>query len=145
MALAATSNEIAKAKRLWEANALPIDTICRQVGRSPPWLYHHMRKEGWEPRPRVEVKIVKQAKAKGRTCFYGGAWAAQQRKEVQSAERKRYGPLLADVQLLRRRGFAVNCEGEMFRVGNALVDARELQAKAARERRLLNGKDRIHV
>ena len=137
MAEHASPAEIAKAKRLWEANALPIDAICRQVGRSPPWLYHHMRKAGWEPRPRIEIKIVEQAKAKGRVCYRGPTWATQQRKEAQDAERRRYGPLLADVQLLRRRGFAVNCEGNGYRVGNTLVDARELAAKAARERRLL--------
>ena len=140
MALAASKLEIAKAKRLWEANALPIDAICRMVERSPPWLYHHMRTGGWKCREvkRVEPKPTT-PKLKGRTVYRGTNWAAMRRKEAEDAERARYGPLLADVQLLRRRGFAVNCEGDRYRVGNALVDAKELVAKAARERRLLNG------
>lgn len=136
MAEHAAPTEIAKARRLWEANELPIDAICRLVGRSPPWLYDHMRKGGWEPRPRPEPKIVA-SKPKGYRGYHGPDWALMQRREALDAERRRYGPLFADVQLLRRRGFAVNCEGDGYRVGNALVDARELQAKAARERRLL--------
>ncbi len=52
-------------------------------------------------------------------------------------EKARYGDLLPDVMLLRRRGFGVHREGCLFRVGNRLMDATALQAVAARERRLL--------
>jgi hypothetical protein len=48
-----------------------------------------------------------------------------------------YGDLLADVLLLRRRGFGLHREGALFRVGNRLLDADGLRAVAARERRLL--------
>lgn len=49
-----------------------------------------------------------------------------------------YGTLLADVVLLRRRGFGVHREGDFYRVGNRLLDADGLRAVAARERRLLD-------
>ena len=48
-----------------------------------------------------------------------------------------YGALLADVTFLRRRGFGVHCEGDLFRVGNRLLDAQGVHEVAARERRLL--------
>jgi hypothetical protein len=55
-------------------------------------------------------------------------------------EKALYGDLLPDVMLLRRRGFGVHREGELFRVGNRLMDAAALQDVAARERRLLTPK-----
>lgn len=47
-----------------------------------------------------------------------------------------YGGVLSDVQFLRRRGFGIHKEATGFRVGNALVSASDIVAKAARERRL---------
>ena len=52
-------------------------------------------------------------------------------------EKQLYGALLAEVVFLRRRGFGVHREGELFRVGNRLLDADGLLAIAARERRLI--------
>lgn len=52
-------------------------------------------------------------------------------------EKALYGELFDDVVLLRRRGFGVHREGELFRVGNRLMEEPELRAIAARERRLL--------
>lgn len=150
MALAATKAEIAKAKRLWEANALPISALCRMVGRSPPWLYHHMRQGKWQGRetgPQVKrgqrehrhSKAAEAATMKQRYAAINrgrGAWASLWRQEGEKNERLRYGSLLDDVRLLRQRGFAVNCENAQYRVGNSLLDAAALQAKADRERRL---------
>jgi hypothetical protein len=52
-------------------------------------------------------------------------------------EKLLYGALLPEVVFLRRRGFGVHCEGDLFRVGSRLLDAEGLLAVAARERRLL--------
>jgi hypothetical protein len=47
-----------------------------------------------------------------------------------------YGGILEDVKWLRRRGFAIHREIGGYRVGNALVTAHDIVAKAERERRL---------
>jgi hypothetical protein len=52
-------------------------------------------------------------------------------------EKRLYGALLPEVVFLRRRGFGVHCEGDLFRVGNRLLDTDGLLAIAARERRLV--------
>ena len=66
---------------------------------------------------------------------------ARLRHEVAQREKALYGTLLDDVDFLRRRGFAVHAElkgsRRCYRVGNRLLDASELRAVAARERRLL--------
>jgi len=62
------------------------------------------------------------------------------RRRVEPAsdnEKLLYGALLPEVVFLRRRGFGVHCERELFRVGNRLLDAEGLLAVAARERRLV--------
>jgi hypothetical protein len=62
--------------------------------------------------------------------------AMELRREVEAREAALYGPLLEDVKLLRRRGFGVHIECRGYRVGNRLMDAGQLAATAARERRL---------
>lgn len=66
---------------------------------------------------------------------------ARLRRQVARREKLLYGRLLADVRLLRQRGFAVHVElkggARRYRVGNRLVGARALSAMAARERRLM--------
>lgn len=51
-------------------------------------------------------------------------------------EQRIYGALLPDVQWLRHRGWVITCERKGVRVGNRLMDVAEVQAIAARERRL---------
>ena len=64
------------------------------------------------------------------------------RRYVADRERALYGRLLADVRLLRQRGFGVHVElkggAKRYRVGNRLLGARALSAIAARERRLMS-------
>ena len=67
--------------------------------------------------------------------------ALRLRRRNAARETALYGALLADVRLLRRRGFGVHVElvrgRKAYRVGNRLLDATALSATAARERRLL--------
>jgi hypothetical protein len=67
--------------------------------------------------------------------------AAQLRREVAEREAQLYGARLADVTLLRQRGFVIYIEGSgaqrRFHVDNRLLSGTELRAVAARERRLL--------
>jgi hypothetical protein len=54
-------------------------------------------------------------------------------------DRDLYGDAIEDMELLRRRGFAVICERVGYRVDGRLVGTAELRQKAARERRLAAG------
>lgn len=67
--------------------------------------------------------------------------ALRMRRRNAARETALYGLLMADVLLLRRRGFGVHVElvrgRKRYRVGNRLLDASALSATAARERRLL--------
>ena len=58
------------------------------------------------------------------------------RAESQALDAKLYGPILKDVNWLRHRGWVINREGKGYRVGNSLISAADIVAKAARERRL---------
>lgn len=64
-------------------------------------------------------------------------YIAALRREGDQREADLYGALLAEVRLLRRRGFGVHIEGNRFRVGNRLMGPGELKEVAARERRLM--------
>lgn len=64
------------------------------------------------------------------------AYDQTKRVEGQEIDQKLYGPVLEEVNYLRRRGFVINREPSGYRVGNAIVSAAEIVAKAARERRL---------
>lgn len=67
--------------------------------------------------------------------------AIELRREVAEREAQLYGARLADMILLRKRGFVVHIEGSgaqrRFRVDSRLLTGTELRAVAARERRLL--------
>lgn len=63
--------------------------------------------------------------------------AAEQRAEDAARPRKIYGALLPDVQLLQSRGFVITKERGQLMIGGRETTAEDLQAKAARERRLL--------
>ena len=64
--------------------------------------------------------------------------AAAEARRLEEAQRLKdlYGPLLADVEFLRKRGFVIAKERGQIEIGGRAVTAEELQAKAARERRL---------
>ena len=58
------------------------------------------------------------------------------RAEAIAVDARIYGGILPDVQFLRRRGWVIHHERGAFRVGNDLISAADIVAKAARERRL---------
>ena len=58
------------------------------------------------------------------------------RNECQAVDARIYGGVLEDVQFLRRRGWGIHKEQGGFRVGNDLISAADIVAKAQRERRL---------
>lgn len=58
------------------------------------------------------------------------------RQEGQAIDAKLYGPLLEDVNWLRHRGWVVTVDQEGYKVGNHVISAADIVAKAARERRL---------
>lgn len=60
----------------------------------------------------------------------------QVRAEREKRDRELYGPVLDDVKWLTHRGWVITKEPSGYRVGNALVSAADIVAKAARERRL---------
>lgn len=60
------------------------------------------------------------------------------RRDIDARDHEIYGAMLPDVKFLRHRGWVITKENAGFRVGNALVPAEEIVAKAARERRLMN-------
>jgi len=61
----------------------------------------------------------------------------QRLREEAAAYGRLYGKLLPDVEFLRRRGFVIVKERGKLTIGGREVSADDLQAKAARERRLL--------
>lgn len=58
------------------------------------------------------------------------------RQEGQALDAKLYGPILKDVNWLRHRGWVVTVDRHGYRVGNSVISAADIVAKAARERRL---------
>lgn len=58
------------------------------------------------------------------------------RAEGQALDARLYGPLLEDVNWLRHRGWIVTVDQQGYRVGNSVITAADVVAKAARERRL---------
>lgn len=58
------------------------------------------------------------------------------RVDGEARDRVLYGGILEDVQFLRHRGWIITSEKGRYRVGNQLVDAPAIVAKAQRERRL---------
>lgn len=62
---------------------------------------------------------------------------AELRREAAKRAAALYGPLLADVTFLRRRGFVLYAEGKRLRLDNRLVSRTRLRDIAARERRLI--------
>lgn len=126
--------EIAKARTLWETTDRPVESICRQVDRSAPWLYRQARAGRWKARPRsTPASIRGKAPRRGR---FGTAWAQAQRQDVTHSEIEAYGESLEDYRFLARLGFVIFIEGNCFRCDNALVTSEQLRQKADRERRL---------
>lgn len=126
--------DIAKAKVLWETTDHPVDSIARQVDRSPPWIYRQARDGRWKSRPQRTATVI-QGKPPRRGRF-GTAWAQDQRQDVLRTEVEAYGDSLDDYRLLAKLGWVIFIEGQCFRCGNSLVTPRELRQKADRERRL---------
>lgn len=60
----------------------------------------------------------------------------ESRKDLQARDHAIYGGLVEDVKWLRHRGWVITKTPGGFMCGNALVDAADIVAKAARERRL---------
>ena len=66
-----------------------------------------------------------------------GYMAFPTRSPAEAAQdRALYGDAIADVNLLRQRGYCVIREGKQYRVDNHLISVAELRRKAVRERRL---------
>ncbi len=104
-----------------ETPAAAHPSVATASGSGPVVRPFCRRPTSW-PRPDVSISIRPRPTR----------WAAG----PSDNEKRLYGALMEDVTLLRRRGFGVHCEGNLFRVGNRLVDAEDLVAIAARERRL---------
>ena len=58
------------------------------------------------------------------------------RTEAKAIDERIYGGILPDVQFLRHRGWVITSEQGGYRVGNQLIGAADIVAKAQRERRL---------
>lgn len=80
----------------------------------------------------VPRSLVRLGKAARKLATYDQT----KRQEGQALDAKLYGPILKDVNWLRHRGWVINREGKGYRVGNSLISAADIVAKAARERRL---------
>jgi len=113
--------------------------ICRRHRMSYDALVAMATAEGWPPRglraPRPNAQKSRNYKLAPRPRTE--AQVREERRAEQAArELELYGRHVADVALLRRRGFGINREGDLIRFGNALITFAELREKADRERRL---------
>jgi hypothetical protein len=102
------------------ARSLPARTVGLLFGLANGEIYTLVKSQGWAARS--EMTPCERATAA--------------RSAEAARDRELYGDAVDDVRLLRRRGFVVVREGERYRIGNAVCSLADLQAKAARERRL---------
>ena len=130
--------EINKIGDFYKGNSLSIREICERFDATPGEIQCLKEREGWPARGHASKPIgFKGVQPKIANPFDLAAYAAAARRADAERDAKLYGAALDDVNLLRRRGFAVTREGQYVRVGNDLITLAELRGKAARERRLL--------
>lgn len=79
---------------------------------------------------------VRRPSPPGRARFRLDRLDQDARVDGETRDRTLYGGILEDVQFLRHRGWVITSEKGRYRVGNQLVDAPAIVAKAQRERRL---------
>lgn len=131
----ATPEQIEAARAMWLDSTIARKEIARRLGKSIWWLYSICKRLGWPDRKRKAKGSRKPVRSA--TSFRTEASLANAvRHESAMRDRTLYGPLVDDVQFLRRRGFGIHRERGGFRVGSRLMDAETVQAVAARERRL---------
>lgn len=135
-----TTPELQRIQACIENTDMTMSVIAMRFRVSIKKLAELGRELGWNnPRPEKTKPstpnrgILKKPKAHR---YIPAKYDAAQREIVADGDRKRYGSLLEDVQWLRRRGWAINCEKGEYRVGNSIVSAEDIRDKADRERRL---------
>lgn len=137
-----TDSDLRRIRTAVETGDETFDAISARFGFGRRRLRTLIAKYGWHSTLQVrQSKSEHQRKTlhKARPNSYlanPAKYIATKRAEVEAIERKIYGNLLSDVQWLRHRGWVITAERGAYRVGNAVVDAAVLAAKAARERRL---------
>lgn len=108
------------------------------------WRERHMGRLPVVYIPEIDAATVpkerkpKPAKATGKRqgYFRMPTFRSQESRPAVETDTMIYGGIVEDVKFLRRRGFGIHKETGGYRVGNSLVTAHDIVAKAERERRL---------
>lgn len=141
-----TPELIETVRQLYAGDSLTNVEIGLRYGKRPNWVNRLASQHGWPLRKKLALRLPgpktagRQPRkyAAGQSRVYKGAaeWAAAQRESDGARQRDLYGADLADVEYLRRRGFAIHRERDQIRCNNDLITFAEMREKAARERRL---------
>lgn len=116
--------------RMAEAGLLEVRS--KSIGRPPVIYVPEIGKATAEPKPRAVTVKPSASKGKFRLFLVRGLEA-----KPADTDAAIYGSIADDVRWLRHRGWVINRERPgVFRVGNSLLGAADIVAKAARERRL---------
>jgi hypothetical protein len=114
--------KVEKIRQAYEDGDASVGVVATMFGISRQEIFDLAREHGWSARSDSNMTPREKAIA---------VRAAEVVREVEL-----YGDAIADVKLLRQRGFLVVREGDRCRVGNSLCSLADLRAKASRERRL---------
>lgn len=137
-----TEAELRRIRSAVEAGEETLEAIGRRFSLSRKTIVHLIARHGWtnpwiaRQRDRGAAATIMRKVRPNSYLANPAKYVAAKRREVEQVDRGLYGPLLDDVQWLRRRGWTINVESGGFRVGNHVIDGAALAQKAARERRL---------
>ena len=117
--------QLTQIRTAYESTDASVRVLVTMFSTTRSEIYGLARQHGWSKR----ADTLAATTARERAIAVRAAEAAR--------EADLYGDAVADVRLLRSRGFVVIREGQGYRVGNSVCTLAALRAKAARERRLI--------
>jgi hypothetical protein len=132
-----TDVELKRMRAAVESGDLTVAAVSQRFRCSMQQVRDLIAEHGWRnPYAERSAPKPKAGKPPKPQPYDAARYDRDTREEAERQQRALYTGLYDDAVWLRRRGFAVNVEGDKYRVGNKLCTAAEMQAIAERERRL---------